>query len=501
MARATAKTSEKPGKASAKPAPKPRKGSKTSLSEANLADLGADRLAAILMDLSVDSYVKRALRLELFAEASPEGLAVEIAKRLTTIAKATSRIHWRKRAAFARDLDLHFRLILRLAEKDPKTGLALLLDFLDMAGSVFDRVSQPEGPIGEVFIEARDAVGDLASSARIAPVDLADRVARLILCDDNFVFGPLIAVAAPSLGVVGQARLSERLQAALTERPARSAGAYDAKASVVRDALRRLADISGDVGAFIATFSEQQRRFPAIAAEIGRRLLAADRHQEALVALDLAAPNVKPRSLLSSRAVEPDDPVDRALWEDVYLDALQANGRQDEAQRRRWAAFETTLSVSRLRSFLKGLPDFDDVVAEDDAKKIAAEFPRFDAALAFLIEWPDLAAAARLIVNRHGAINGADVALLTAAARRLEGGYPLAATLLLRAMIRNALTYGIAGRYKAAARHLLEMESLSPTIADFGEFPDHDAFMVDLRTAHGRKQGFWTELEALGGTL
>jgi hypothetical protein len=110
---------------------------------------------------------------------------------------------------------------------------------------------------------------------------------------------------------------------------------------------------------------------------------------------------------------------------------LQASGRQDEAQRRRWAAFEATLSIPRLRSFLKGLADFDDVVAEDDAKKIAAEFPRLDVALAFLIEWPDLAAASRLIVNRHGAINGADEDLLTAAARRLEGAYPLAATLLL----------------------------------------------------------------------
>ena len=501
MARATATTADKPAKASAKASAKVRKGSRTTLSEANLVDLGAERLASILMELSIDAYVKRALRLELFAEVSPDGLALEISKRLAAIAKATSRIHWRKRAAFARDLDLHLRMIQRLAESNPKTALALLMDFLDLAGSVFDRVSQPEGPIGEVFAEARDSVGDIATLAKVTPVDLADRVAQLILCDDHYVFGPLIAVAAPSLGATGQMRLRERLEAALAERPARSAGGYDAKVSVVRDALRRLADISGDVGAFIATFSETQRRFPAIAAEIGRRLLAVGREGEALAALEVAAPAVKPRGLLSGRAPEPYDPADLASWEDVYLDALQANGRQDEAQRRRWAAFEATLSIPRLRAFLKGLPDFDDVVAEDDARKIAAEFPRFEAAMAFLIEWPDLAAASRLIVNRHGAINGADEDLLTAAARRLEGPFPLAATLLLRAMIRNVLTYGIAGRYKAAAQQWLEMESLAPMIADFGEFPSHQAFMDDLRALHGRKQGFRVELEALGGVF
>jgi hypothetical protein len=43
--------------------------------------------------------------------------------------------------------------------------------------------------------------------------------------------------------------------------------------------------------------------------------------------------------------------------------------------------------------------------------------------------------------------------LMTEAARRLEGAYPLAATLLLRAMVQHALTYGIATRYKAAAKH------------------------------------------------
>ena len=142
MARAIAKTTDQPAKALAKATTKARKGSKTTLSEANLADLGAERLATILMDLSVDSYVKRALRLELFAEASPEGLALEISKRLAAIAKATSRIHWRKRAAFARDLDLHFRMIQRLAESDPNAALTLLMDFLDLAGSVFDRISQ-----------------------------------------------------------------------------------------------------------------------------------------------------------------------------------------------------------------------------------------------------------------------------------------------------------------------------------------------------------------------
>jgi hypothetical protein len=145
---------------------KARKGSKTTLSEANLADLGAERLASILMDLTVDSYVKRALKLELLAEVSPEGLALEISKRFATIGKSTSRIHWRKRAAFARELDLHRAMIERLAPDDPTAALGLMLDLLDMATPVLDRVSQPKAPIGDVFIAARDGVGEIAVNAK-----------------------------------------------------------------------------------------------------------------------------------------------------------------------------------------------------------------------------------------------------------------------------------------------------------------------------------------------
>ena len=86
MARKAATTTdEKPAKV--------RKGSKTTLSEANLVDLGPERLAAILLDLSSDSHVKRVLRLELFAEAGGDGLALEVSKRLATIGKSSSRIH------------------------------------------------------------------------------------------------------------------------------------------------------------------------------------------------------------------------------------------------------------------------------------------------------------------------------------------------------------------------------------------------------------------------
>lgn len=486
MARKVAATGDKPTKA--------RKGSKTTLSEANLVDLGPERLAAILLDLSSDSHVKRVLRLELFAEAGGEGLALEIAKRLATIGKSQARIHWRKRAAFAKDLDLHRRMIERLAEDEPTAALDLMLDLLDLATPTLDRLSQAEGPIGDVFLAARDGVGAIAQRAMPDPIALADRIARLLRRDDYAQFGPLVNALGPALGAKGQAHLRDALERLLAARPTRSAHVFDAQGAIYKDALRRLADASGDVDAFEATFSPELRRTPLVSAEIARRLLAAGRAEEALATLQAGAPTEQ-RGRHQSTLEE------RAAWEDTMLEALEATGHHDEAQKRRWAEFERTLSIPRLRAYLKGLPDFDDVEAEDQAKVVARRFPRFDTALAFLVSWPDLTAAARLVLARTGEINGADDTLMAEAARRLEGAHPLAASLLLRASIQYVLTYGVATRYAEAARQLLEAESLAAMIADYGEFPDHQAFVADLRAMHGRKQGFRAEVEALGGTF
>ena len=99
------------------------------------------------------------------------------------------------------------------------------------------------------------------------------------------------------------------------------------------------------------------------APEIGRRLLSAGRATEALDVLERAKPNPSEAkgergddlSFLKSPA--------HAKWEETYIEALEATGKNDEAQRLRWQAFEARLSADRLRAFLKRLPEFEEVEA------------------------------------------------------------------------------------------------------------------------------------------
>jgi hypothetical protein len=118
-------------------------------------------------------------------------------------------------------------------------------------------------------------------------------------------------------------------------------------------------------------------------------------------------------------------------WESVWIDYLDRSGQADAAQAARWASFERTLSADRARDFTSRLTDFQDVEAEARAFAYAASHPDFQRALAFLIAWPALAEAGRLIIARPDDIEVPDdqAELWAAMLRRRQ---PAAAHLLLR---------------------------------------------------------------------
>jgi hypothetical protein len=113
-------------------------------------------------------------------------------------------------------------------------------------------------------------------------------------------------------------------------------------------------------------------------------------------------------------------------------------------------------------------------------------------AISFLVSWPALDRAARLVTGRARELDGDQYEILTPAAEALAAKYPLAATLLLRAMIDFSLTQSRSSRYGHAARHLRDCAGLASAISDYGAFVTHVAYVARLRRDHGRKTGFWS---------
>jgi hypothetical protein len=302
----------------------------------------------------------------------------------------------------------------------------------------------------------------------------------------------------PALGNTGAAHLKSRLALALANR--QKGGGQGLHASDLRSALQNIADAQADVDAYITLVPEQDRSRPRIGAKIGRRLLAAGRTTEALAALENARPQQRTPNARYHDNLYLVGYGDDGAWEEVYIEALEATGQVEQAQRLRWAAFEERLSATQLRAYLKKLPDFEDVAAEERAMKHALGFRSFPTALDFLRAWPDQPRAASLVLTRAAEIDGGLYYLLDPAAQLIEAKHPLAATILRRAMIEDTLAGAKSSRYKHAARHLLECLSLAPGIGDFGTFETHETFASRLHAKHGRKISFWARVKELSGS-
>ena len=471
--------------------------SETTLNAKNLAALGAERLAELLLGITAgDAAAKRRLWLEL-ASRSGGDVASEIRKRLVSIAKSRSFVDWRKVKELARDLEAQREAIAaHVAATSPDEALDLLWRMLEIAPSIYERCDDSNGAIGSVIASARDDLGAIAAKAGQPVGGLADRVFVAVCANDYGQFDQLISLTAQALGPDGLNRLKARFEELAPNAPMGAGGErrviglstrgpiyqddyeHGRDERLVRSALTEIADALGDVDGFMGRYSDEERANPAIAAAIAERLLAADRASEALATLDGA---------------------DRAFrqgghwadWQRVRIEVLDALGRSGDAQDERWQAFERGLDAGYLRAHLKRLPDFDDIEAEERALGFVSHHPSFHQALAFLIDWPALDRATGLIMARTDELDGDHYWLLTPAADALEQRHPLAATLVLRAMIDHSLNAAKYKRYGHASRHLQTCDHLARRIDDFAGHPNHAEYVADLKRRHARKSGFW----------
>ncbi|MDB5466532.1 MAG: hypothetical protein JWQ46_1294 [Phenylobacterium sp.] len=392
----------------------------------NLVNLGIERLAQILVTVAdTRPELKRRLRMELAAEQGADHLAVEIDRRLASLDASRSKVSWRQRPTFVRDVDVLRDLIAgRLAELDRQAALDRMWLFMDLAKRLGLRVRDRDGELAAVFLRGAGDIGSL-----LAEVD-AERAASALVgavVRDPFDWAEwLPAVLAQTAPDMADAAL--RL---MSVQP----GAVPGWITLIR----QLADAAGDVDAYMSSYTDDALRAPLAAAEVAKRLLASGRVDEAGKILADATPppaDARRRPAGKGGTQEPDFD-----WETVWIDYLDQSGQGGAAQASRWASFERTLSVERAKAFTRRLTDFEDVEAEGRAFEFASHHSDFQRGLAFLMAWPALGEAARMIQARSDDVRvEADQAELWAA--KLRARHPAAAHLLLRKAAAAAFRRG-----------------------------------------------------------
>lgn len=450
-----------------------------------LEQLGARQLAELLMEHAKGNPVlARSLRLALAGTDGAGRLASEVEKRLRTLQRSKGFIEWDKVRPLARELDgLRDTIAGPLAAADPHAAVAQMRLFLDLGKGVFERSDDGSGVLGDVFRQAGAELGRLwALLPSPDPAALARELLALLDADGYGVTDRLLDAAGAALGAEGRAALRRLLQDRLGALPpvrGRDDFGIRHKRFELSRQLRELADLEQDVDAFIAA-AETSGGVESLVGDVAEQLIRHGRPAQALTWLDRA------RSRHDGEEI----------WHtDLRIAALDALGHKPETQALRWEAFCRWLSAAHLRPYLRGLPDFEDVEAEDRAMAHALAHPDRHLALAFLVTWPNLEAANRLVRAHHAELDGRDYGRLRPAAEALAEKYSTAATLLHRILAEDVLRRASSRQYQYAARDIRACASLAPLLPDEHGLESHDTFMARLRRQHPRKIGFWSLLD------
>lgn len=483
--------------------PRPKGARRTTPSPETLAALGQDRLIGLVLgEAARNPAFRKLVSAALAGLQGPDAVAAIVDRRLSALEGAKGYIDWQKRRSFTADLDATVTVILdELRPLDGAAALERLRRFLDGAADVLVRVDDSTGATQAVYARAGDALVEIA--AGLGPDEAAPLAASLMSSFIVDPYGPVGVILHDLVAVLpegGLAMLDAAVAKAVAGMPkapdtgAAGASRFDAVRARILRLRQAIADRRGDADAFIAIEREVAPRRPDQAA-IARRLLAAGRAGEAL---DWIRRSQEPGIRIVTRAdlIAGFDPRaadrERAALEIEILDALDRTG---EAQDRRWARFESHLDAPTLRAFLAKLPDFEDEEALLRALDHAEAFADPHRALDFLVTWPDLPRAARLVRARADAWRGEHYTLLAPAAQALAEDQPLAATILYRRLLDEILRTGRSAAYAHGARYLRALDGLAGRLEPGAIAPEPAVYRESLRRDHGRKHGFWSQLE------
>jgi hypothetical protein len=442
--------------------------------------LGARRLAEIVVNhCDRDEGLRQAVRIALAASAPGDPLARTLAGEIDALRADRRFYEYDESNVLADELDrIRQGIIEYLLPAQPLAAAELLGRLIRLDANLFERSDDSDGVIGDAIGEAVTDCGRAwAAVPGRDPKSLAAEVFDLFLSDEYGARRGVIPAFSEALGASGLDELERLVRERLDDAPS---GRDDYRRGMLTTALEDIADARGDVDGYIAA-QRLAGTEAAMVKEIGERLLAAGRLEEALGWLD-----------------RPDIPEHRrGDLRPLKVEILDRLGRTEEAQAVRWAMFEASLSAGILEEYLGRLPQ--EAVAEARRKAIvtACRHPDIHQVLQLLSEL-SLDVAADLVHRRLGEISGETYWVLRPVAERLAEQHPVAAILLYRRLADAVLRRGHSQHYDHAVRDLVAAERLVPKVADWLGHPSQEAYRQQVATEHRQKRAFWERMGRAG---
>ena len=442
--------------------------------------LGARRLAEIVVNhCHRDERLHQTVRIALAASTPGGPLVKTLATEIDAVRASREFYGYCDSNVLAQELDRIRQAITEyLLPTQPRAAAELLGRLIRLDANVYERSDDSDGVIGDAIGEAVTDCGRAwAAIPERDPKVLAAEVFDLFTTDEYGARHEVITAFSEALGTSGLDELERTVRERLNHAPA---GKYGYRQRALTIALENIADARGDVDGYIAAQRLAGTENVAVK-EIGERLLAAGRLEEALQWLD--RPDVLEHK--------------RGDIGQLKVDILDRLGRTEDAQAVRWSMFATSLSADILDEYLDRLPE--DVIAEARQRAIATacRHPDVHQSLPLLSKLsPDI--AADLVHKRLGEIRGEAYWVLRPVAERLKESHPVTAILLHRRMADAVLRRSQSQHYDHAVRDLVAAERLISNVEDWLGHPTQETYRQQVATQHRQKRAFWERMRRAG---
>ena len=462
---------------------------KPTLSVEKLTEIPVARLAQLVLDEAVrNPGFRRQVKAALAAKSGPEGVAKLIDRRLSALERAKSQIDWNKARAFSDDLQsLTNTIEAELAPAAPHMAMDRFIRFIASRKGVFERVYDGTGRVQDVYHRAIVSAGELAAKLNATETDLLP--GKIMARFGETAHGYLVEMTkavAPHLPQPTLTQWDADLSTAIEQRRAEEAKLTSDQRSYSMilewsNMRQTIAQARGDIDLLVALESAKKPQDQDVLG-MAELLLDAGRLAEALQWVR------EPRSDVMGQK----DPLSPRK---VQLEAriLEALDDKPTAQNLRWRCFEKQLSADILRDYLKHLPDFEDIEAEESALQLGLSHRIPERALQFFLDWSRLDLAAQVVTRHHTHWHGGNWRSLPIVAETLEHEHPEAATILYRSLLDDILNRSRYKAYGYGAKYLgkldLIAEGADPLLPE--GVVSHETYLTELHSTHGKKMSFW----------
>lgn len=449
---------------------------------AGLASLGAEKLAEILLDeASANKALKLRLQAALAGTAGSTKVLARIDKRLDQIERSASGITANRARELSTELGGMMRTIGGELGDDPVAAAERMVRMMSvmsgMTHRLYDRSAKLEKLSEDIIAAAVSMIAALPDAGQVMLVPALEKVRA---ADKHRELGDVFSQMMAVLGTAAADTWKKLLEGALKN--SRSP----------QHILQLLQDLAVKRQDFdeVIRLEEAKPELYQDSLVLAHLLFDAQRFEQALDWV-----RRKPKGMRVIRiggmtaAAGPDYGVqERKLLEADILERLKRRG---DAQALRWQEFCETFEPDVLRTYIAKLDDFAEFEEMDKALHLVMTSKDAYKSLWFLIGWPKLDLAARLVIDHAQDWDGRQYELLSTAAEKLSEEQPEAATVLYRVLVSDILKRSLSQAYHHAASYLVALADLVPRVSAINGQYDHVRFMQSLRLKHAKKYSFW----------